>query len=83
MMLLKHYGKLIMMTDSKVIWMSIKSSTTFIIIVTGLIIIASLYMVNIVNFQLGVLLFLLLLISLAYLKRHEKLPYRELTDLIF
>jgi hypothetical protein len=83
MMLLKHYGKLIMMTDSKVIWMSIKSSTTFIIIVTGLIIIASLYMVNIINFQLGVLLFLLLLISLAYLKRHEKLPYRELTDLIF
>jgi hypothetical protein len=40
-------------------------------------------MVNIVNIQLEVLLFLLLLISLAYLRRHEKLPYKELTDLMF
>jgi len=60
-----------------------KPSTTFIIIVTGLILIILLYTVNVVNFQLGVALFLLLLISLAYLKRHEKLPHRELTDLIF
>ena len=63
--------------------MKIKSSTTFLIIVAGLIIIGSLLVVNIINFQFGVLLFLLLLISLAYLRRHEKLPYRELTDLIF
>jgi len=60
-----------------------KSSTAFLIFVAGLIIITSLYMVNIVNFELGVLLFLLLLIALAHLRRHEKLPYRELTDLIF
>ena len=51
--------------------------------VAGLIIITSLYRLNIVNFELGVLLFLLLLIALAHLRRHEKLPYRELTDLIF
>jgi len=60
-----------------------KSSTAFLIFVAGLIIITSLYMVNIVNFELGVLLFLLLLIALAHLRRQEKLPYRELTDLIF
>ena len=63
--------------------MKIKSSTTFLIIVAGLIIIGLLLWVSIINFQLGVLLFLLLLIALAYLKRHEKLPYKELTDLIF
>jgi hypothetical protein len=57
--------------------------TNFIVIVVGLIIIWLLYTVNIVNFQMGVLLFLLLLIALAYLKRYEKLPHRELTDLIF
>ena len=60
-----------------------KPSTTLLVLVAGLIVIASLYLVGIVNFQLGVLLFLLLLISLAYLKRHEELPHRELTDLAF
>ena len=60
-----------------------KSSTAFLIFVAGLIIITSLYRLNIINFELEVLLFLLLLISLAHLRRQEKLPYRELTDLIF
>jgi hypothetical protein len=32
---------------------------------------------------MGVLLLLLLLIALAYPKRYEKLPYREITDLSF
>jgi len=60
-----------------------KSSTAFFMFIAGLIIITSLYRLNIIKFELGVLLFLLLLISLAHLRRQEKLPYRELTDLIF
>ena len=60
-----------------------KSLTTFLIIVAGFIVIWLFYLLNIINFQLGLLLFLLLLISLAYLKRHEKIPDRELTDVIF
>lgn len=76
-------AKLIFVTNSKILFKAMKSSTTFIIIVAGLIIVILLYMLNKENFQFGVAFFLLLLISLAYLKRREKLLHRELTDLIF
>ena len=38
---------------------------------------------KIINPQAAITIFLLLLIYLAYLKREEKLPYKELTDTIF
>lgn len=77
-------AKLIFVTNSKILlFQAMKSSTTFIIIVAELIIVILLYMLNKENFQFGVAFFLLLLISLAYLKRREKLLHRELTDLIF
>ena len=47
------------------------------------IVLAVLVYLKILNPQAAITVFLLLLIVLAYLRREERLPYRELTDNIF
>ena len=61
----------------------VSSRTAVVSIVVGLIVIVLLAYVKIIDAKMGIALFLLLLMVLAYLRRDEKLPYRELTDNIF
>ena len=52
-------------------------------IVVGLVVIILLAYIRVIDAKMGITLFLLLLIVLAYLRRDQKLPYKELTDNIF
>ena len=52
-------------------------------IVVGIIVIVLLAYIRKIDAEMGIGLFLLLLIVLAYLRRDVKLPYKELTDNIF
>ena len=61
----------------------VSARTAVVSIVVGLIVIVLLAYVKIIDAKMGIALFLLLLMVLAYLRRDEKLPYRELTDNIF
>ena len=61
----------------------VSARTAMVSIVVGLIVIVLLAYVKIIDAKMGIALFLLLLMVLAYLRRDEKLPYRELTDNIF
>lgn len=57
--------------------------TALISIVVGIIVIVLLAYLRIIDARMGITLFLLLLIILAYLRRDARLPYKELTDNIF
>ena len=61
----------------------VSARTAVVSIVVGLIVIVFLAYVKIIDAKMGIALFFLLLMVLAYLRRDEKLPYRELTDNIF
>ena len=61
----------------------VSARTAVVSIVVGLIVIVLLAYVKIIDAKMGIALFLLLLMVLSYLRRDEKLPYRELTDNIF
>ena len=61
----------------------VSARTTLVSMIVGLVVIVLLAYINVIDAKLGITLFLLLLIVLAYLRREEKLPYGELTDNIF
>ena len=63
--------------------MMVSGRTALVSIVVGLVVIVLLTYLRIINVKMGITLFLLLLIVLAYLRRDAKLPYKELTDNIF
>lgn len=61
----------------------VSARTALISMLVGLVVIVLLAYINVIDAKMGISLFLLLLIVLAYLRRDEKLPYKELTDNIF
>ena len=61
----------------------VSARTALVSIVVGLVVIVLLAYLRIIDARMGITLFLLLLMVLAYLRRDEKLPYKELTDNIF
>ena len=61
----------------------VSARTALASIVVGLVVIVLLAYIRIIDAEMGIGLFLLLLIVLAYLRRDVKLPYKELTDNIF
>jgi hypothetical protein len=61
----------------------VKPKTILIYMISTIIILIILAYLDIVDPQTAIMIFLLLLIFLAYLRREVKLPYRELTDNIF
>ena len=61
----------------------VSARTVLISMIVGLVVIVLLAYINVIDAKMGITLFLLLLIVLAYLRRDEKLPYKELTDNIF
>ena len=63
--------------------MVVSARTALVSIVVGLIVIILLAYIRVIDAKMGITLFLLLLIVLAYLRRDQKLPYKELTDNIF
>jgi len=63
--------------------MMVSARTALISIVVGIVVIVLLAYIRIIDTKMGITLFLLLLIVLAYLRRDAKLPYKELTDNIF
>ena len=63
--------------------MMVSGRTALISIVVGIVVIVLLGYIRIIDAHMGIILFLLLLLVLAYLRRDVKLPYKELTDNIF
>jgi hypothetical protein len=61
----------------------VSARTALISIVVGIVVIVLLAYLKVINAEMGIALYLLLLLVLAYLRRDAKLPYKELTDLIF
>ena len=61
----------------------VSGRTALISIVVGIIVIVLLAYLKVINAEMGIGLFLLLLIVLAYLRRDVKFLYKELTDNIF
>jgi len=61
----------------------VSARTALVSIVVGIAVIVLLAYLKVINAKMGIALYLLLLIVLAYLRRDEKLPYKELTDNIF
>ena len=61
----------------------VSARTALVSIVVGLVVIVLLAYTRIIDAKMGITLFLLLLMVLAYLRRDEKLPYKALTDNIF
>jgi hypothetical protein len=59
------------------------SLTRVIYLVSTLVVLVVLVYLDVLNPQAAIVVSLLLLIALAYLRREERLPYRELTDNIF
>ena len=69
--------------ESMGVWGMVSARTALASIVVGLVVIVLLAYTRIIDAKMGITLFLLLLMVLAYLRREEKLPYKELTDNIF
>ena len=61
----------------------VSARTALVSIVVGIAVIVLLAYLKVINAKMGIALYLILLIVLAYLRRDEKLPYKELTDNIF
>lgn len=61
----------------------VDSKTIIVYLVSSIIVLSILSYLKILNPQAAIMIFLLLLIVLAYLRREERLPHRELTDNIF
>ena len=61
----------------------VSGRTALVSIVVGIVVIVLLAYLKVINTKMGIALYLLLLLVLAYLRRDEKLPYKELTDIIF
>jgi hypothetical protein len=61
----------------------VSGRTALVSIVVGIVVIVLLAYLKVINVKMGIALYLLLLLVLAYLRRDEKLPYKELTDIIF
>jgi membrane protein implicated in regulation of membrane protease activity len=52
-------------------------------LVSSLVVLVVLVYLGVLDPQAAIVVFLLMLVVLAYIRRRERLPYRELTDNIF